>query len=160
MRLSPPPIKLDNKREFSLQGLYQWKTYRNLLCGLPIAEINKHIIEDAYTYAKEVCKSEKILLLEPEETPIIIPKKLSYGEPVKIPGVVCVAQVTYHELLPNDVINSLAEIAPSNYNLVDTVYLEGTIVWFQEEYCMPIDDKVLAHLRNLDMKEYMGKGDE
>lgn len=95
------PISLDKNREFNITSLYQWQTYRNLLCGFPTTESNKGHVEYALEYAKDVCfdSEKRIILVKPKEIPVILNEKLSYGEPAHIPMVTCVAEVYYRELL-------------------------------------------------------------
>jgi hypothetical protein len=46
-------IQLDENRIITIESLFQIRTYRNLLCGIPTRELNKSAIESTLKSAKQ-----------------------------------------------------------------------------------------------------------
>jgi len=151
MLFNDTQIILDEKRKISISSLYQWQTYKNLLCGLPTSEMNEGIIEDAVNYAKKtLIEAKKIFLIKPIETPIEVNEKLSYGAPFKLPPITCIAEISYWELLNYKTISSISDLNIHNMIEVDYKCSDLGIVWYQENFSMPVDKNILEEFRNTD----------
>jgi hypothetical protein len=118
--------------------LHQSLTYAGLVEGVPTDRLNRRLIDSAVRDAKEVFGHAEPFLFRPEQTPFDIGRKYPFGEPATIPAVRCIA---YFEcLFPT----------PKGQ---DADYSCMTMVWFQDEFAMPIDPDVLNKIRAVDWLE-------
>jgi hypothetical protein len=133
-------IRLDCGVYIHLDSLFQYPTYVSLLEGLPTRRLNKKVIGEAIIYAEEkLWLGGSPCLIQPVETPSGIPKADWFlheeeNEPATIPAVTCLA--------------SFQSFAPARALEADCSSLK--IVWFQNEFAMPIDQAVLQRIRAID----------
>src|SRR5262245_13604892 len=120
---------LERGYRISLHALRQRAIYAGLLEGLPTREGNRGIVERAV--AAERDKGKAVLLVPPRETPIRRGTPYPFGEPAALPAILCVAD--FHS------------VEPAHEGTFDL-----TVVWFQDDYALPIDPDVSAHIRGLD----------
>jgi hypothetical protein len=115
--------------------LQQELTYEGLLEGLPTTKWNRRIIEAALARTAERTQ-ETPWLFEPVETPIAWSEERPYpfGEPSSLPGVLCVGEFAsrQHDRSGMWGISCL------------------TIVWFQDEWALPIDPSALEAIQKID----------
>src|SRR5688572_26050855 len=120
-------IQLNTGREIRMHSLAQAKVYAGLLEGLPTREGNRRIVDAAVDAAR--AGGRAVYLVPPSETPI--PHDgYRFGEPARLPSTRCVAEFASHESS-----------------------IEGsalTIVWFQDDFALPIDAAVLELIRAID----------
>lgn len=153
--VSPPPLRYCRYRHvhcqiplrmggtITLMALHQDKTYGGLLAGIPSVETNDHYIAGVLQEAQRYCV--------PDASPyLIVPPRRNYRQrlgdmehyldhikpriPEWLPEVRCIGSFE----------NDLSVRDQSGYFSVLTV------VWFQDEFAMPILDPALEHLRQLD----------
>lgn len=113
--------------EIRLASLLQSDTYHGLIEGLPTREMN------ARTIASLLEKHPGAQVLAAVETPIELDRKYPFGIPASLPAVCCVASLR----------------GPGHTN----AYLyraDLTIIWFQESWAFPIDEKVRLKIEELD----------
>jgi hypothetical protein len=128
-------LTLDNGRTISLSHLEQWTTYGGLLCGKPYKEINdSHISRALEEAASKYPAFGKPFLIEPRRTfiPGNVQRDLPPGE--RIPGVTCIAEFGSGELKK-----------PGSEAFSFLV-----IVWFQDEFALPIDTGVESAIEQTD----------
>ncbi len=126
------PIKFSDRSVRDFRGLYQWPTYTGVLEGVPNAEMNKSLIDGILGKAKELTHSEHIFLIEPRLEPMENQGSFSSGEFEKLPGIVCVANLLEQAIKDQYMFSSL------------------TLVWFQDEYAMPIGKEIEKQIEELD----------
>ena len=143
MMLKSQKVKLDDDREILIKSIYQWSTYEQLLCGLPTSKINTQIIKDVQKKAKDLCENDELVFLTPEEKKMELEAYPIYGEPIILPNVVCVAEIAFVNLSSqeNDLIKQIDN---------EMGYIEKNVVWFQNEFCFPIDEKIIDQIKNID----------
>lgn len=146
-------IILDKNRIISILSLYQWQTYRDLLAGLPTESINESVIKGVIDKAKEICEIKEVFLIEPTQTPIEINIKLSYGDPIMLPKTACIAEILYCEI-NDERIEDISLLDLLSSTIRSNKYVELSLVWFQEEFCMPIDEKVIKQMEEIEWKKY------
>jgi hypothetical protein len=127
-----PVIQLGSGREIHLSSLNQSWTYEGLLEGLPTREMNRRRIEGVV--AEERAKSHGVWVVPPYETPIPYDGRYPFGEPARLPYVQCIAEFR----------------SPGGDLVTDS---RLTIVWFQEEFALPIDATILEQIRRIDWSE-------
>jgi hypothetical protein len=135
-------IVLTSGREIGLILLNQSFTYHGLLEGAPTARMNQEIIERAVQEKRNKQHGRAPYLIPPAQTPITFPGSTRYpfGEPIRIPGILCVAR--YNSRLP---VHDHSD--PIMY------YSQLSVIWFQEDFAFPIEDAVLAALREIDWEK-------
>jgi hypothetical protein len=131
-------IKLTSGHTITLESLSQEKTYANLLEGLPRAKFNDEIIE---RWRKEAVKSEhqRVVLINPVRRPG--PTKFStpgddaaWGPIENLPQIVCVGMFQSSRPVRKQ---------QAHFSLLN-------IVWFQDQFALPIDAGVMAQIAKLD----------
>ncbi len=133
-------IKLSCGRRIHLEELCQYRTYRGLLEGLPTKWLNREIIGRAKeNVAKKLWSPGTPFLIQPVETPMDVPKERWFRheedwQPVQIPEIVCIAEFTSYD--------------PARDGDEDYSYLN--LVWFQNEFALPIDPGVEEQIRGID----------
>ena len=146
-------ITLSSGREITLARLEQWRTYAGMLAGVPNRESNGRIIERTRAVAlQHSLEGTSPVLLPPRVTPIELkPHSAEYLRRTgmtaeqsaardqqrhyeQLPAVVCVAVFDSGKLAKPD----------------SEPYSSLTVFWFQDEFALPLDPQVLAHIQSLD----------
>jgi len=127
-------IELYSKRTIYLKKFYQW-VINDILEGYPNEYLNQRSIENAIEVAKKIHSNP--YLFSPKETPLDVDVKLPsiLGKAAEIPGIACVAYFRSSALTKGD----------------DAPLYEsyGALVWFQDDYGLPIDKEILEKIKNL-----------
>lgn len=131
---------VESNREVYIDGLFQWPTYAGLLEGLPTKKINKRIIERVESRALELCYMDKYFMIEPAEVLLDYPQKYLFGTPAKLPIITCVASLRH-----SNPINNMNER-----------FSALVLIWFQNEYCFPIDYEIMSEIVKLPWSQYCG----
>jgi|GEM_PF-516082 len=126
-------ITLTSGRAIRMAALSQRAVYEYQLEGVPTRDGNQHIIDDLRTPKH----GEAVALIEPEQRPIQLKREYPFGEPAKLPAVACTAM--------------FRSLEPARDLHAD--YSKLTVVWFQEEFALPIAPEVLASIENLNWAE-------
>jgi hypothetical protein len=146
-------ITLDSGRGIVLSRLEQWRAYEGVLAGIPNRAMNGRIMDDVRSSAQRHClEGAAPYLVPPRLKPVETrPASAEYlkrtgmtAEQVaardrqmhyeQLPAVVCVA-----------VFNSDGLSKPDS-----EPYSSLTVIWFQDEFALPVDAQVLAHIQSLD----------
>lgn len=125
-------ITVQENLSVTITQIYQWQTYNGLLEGLPVERINQQILNRALEKARELSEGNPVHLIEPTLTPIPHEGSYAFGNPVELPGTICITDLRCHS---------------SIQNLGD--YSELTVVWLQEQYAFPIEPTILDKLKAL-----------
>ncbi len=133
-------VQLRNGRDIGLLSIHQTLTYAGLLEGLPTQEMNSRMIARALRQAQETWQGTPYLI-QPIEKPIEWKEEKSYpfGTPAALPEVLCLAR--FH---------SVAACDPGP----GRDYSELSIVWFQSDFALPIDQGVLKELGSIDWERH------
>jgi len=114
-------------------SLYQWYTYEGLIEGVPHDKMNQRILKRIQEKAINLTHIENYYLIEPTQTPIDIGGKYSFGEPMSLPGIICVIGLKYHGTSNPDV-GGISEL---------------TLICFQNSFGPPFDNQILNQVENL-----------
>lgn len=146
-------LLLDSGRPVFLESLYQWTTYAALLEGIPWSEFNDQRVQRGLRIARRHClRDARRYRLEALEPYMIAPIRRDYmhspgdmeGIGRRFPEVA--------EWLPlvtcAGVFKSLSPAHPQPERPCGWSLL--TVVWYQDEFALPIDEEVIADLRRLD----------
>lgn len=125
-------MEFSNRIVPDIQGLYQWPTYSGMLEGIPSEEMNKRIIDGVIEVAKELTHWDQVYLIDPKIVIRENHESHSLEEFVKLPRIACVAKLLGPEIDKQCMFSSL------------------TLVWFQDEYAMPVDKDIAKQVEELD----------
>jgi hypothetical protein len=99
--------------------------------------MNEGIIHFSQEKSKMLFPKSPVFLVEPSQTPIEYNRAYSFGNPAILPSVACVARF---------------QSAAFDKNVLH--YTELAIVWFQEEFALPIDDSNLQKINSINWVEH------
>ena len=129
-RLIRPSFKTLSGRVISAWKIEQWEAHHGRLEGSPTIESNHRMIE--WHLQEQHRKSGR--------RPILIPPRqyeldfdYPFGTPALLPAVACLAHF---------------EAGPFSHNNMDGSEL--AVLWFQDQYALPVEPTVVAALENLD----------
>jgi hypothetical protein len=138
-------LRLNSGREIQLRSLRQRHVNEGFLEGFPTREWKHRIVDGIVTEASSA--GTKPLLIEPVEKPIDLGGyRWPLGDPVRLPSVACVARFS----------------SPSPMRKREAFESGLAVVWFQEEFRLPVDIAVMEQLRAMDWEtlaqdvEYQG----
>tara|TARA_B100001750_G_C15316894_1_gene500153 strand:- start:365 stop:826 length:462 start_codon:yes stop_codon:yes gene_type:complete len=143
-------ITLKSQRIITLEEIYQDLTYSSLIEGIPTRRLNKDIIKATYKSVNDkIYSSAPIHIIRPSEEPVDLPEdRLDYyrskgedWEPLSIPKICCMANFISNPITENYMFSNL------------------TIIWFQKNWVMPIEDYILKQIKSLDWNRYANQGD-
>jgi len=123
--------------EVKIAEIHQWGTYNGLLEGLPTDKSNKRTIQRIIKRAQEMCYMNEYFLIEPKQTPIEVDKPYRFGTPMSLPSKVCVAELCHHQPARDEKMHASSLL----------------LIWFQKEYCFPIDDNIIEEIKMIDWKK-------
>jgi uncharacterized protein (TIGR02996 family) len=136
-------LPLRSGRTITLQELDQQMTYIGLLAGVPNREMNDHTIADALREAQRFCVADA--------RPHLIPPPLRdyFREPGDMQRITARFPDHVPDWLPMvRCIGSFKDVVKARDPNRDLSVL--TVVWFQDEYALPILEPALSQLRELD----------
>ena len=139
-------IKLNTGREIRLDELSQHYTYAGLIEGKPDRKMNQRIIKSSVELAKsKLAYTGEPFLIPPKETGIELndmeiggPRDLYDKERMKIPAIVCLSGWNCYE--------------PARDSEKMCSFLK--IVWFQEEFAMPIYAAIIEKIKAIDWEKH------
>jgi hypothetical protein len=109
-----------------------------LLAGVPTREMNQRIIDRLIAQYVNPAEYGVPLLLEPEQQPIDVSERRSIrGTPAKLPSVTCIARF-----------NSDGQLG------TDDIWSVLRLIWFQDQFAFPIEDRVLQQIRTIDWETH------
>ena len=120
--------------------LRQYLTYERLLEGLPTEEMNKERLEHLLASQRNQSYRAAPNLITPVEKTIEYAREKPYpfGKPAALPGVTCIGRF-----------ESLEPARDQNCDLSGLV-----VIWFQDEFALPIDASVLDQIREIDWEKH------
>jgi hypothetical protein len=118
-----------------LYHLNQSLTYGGLIEGVPHDKMNDRLIDGAIRDAKTTFGKAEPFLIAPKQEPLDIGRDYPFGKPAALPSVKCIAFF-------------LCLFPTPKGNCGD--FSSMTVVWFQEEFAMPIDGEVCEKIRAID----------
>jgi hypothetical protein len=126
-------ITLDSGRTVSLVEIRQSRTYEGLLEGIPTKRMNDRQI--AHLMKEHASRSGATpVLITPIQTPIAHSGIYPFGTPASLPAITCVGR--------------FSSGTPTRGGRGD--YSTLTAVWFQDDFCFPVDSEIFLKLRALD----------
>jgi hypothetical protein len=133
--------------QLRVEELWQWKTYRGLLVGMPTDGINRALVASAVEEGRTRWGGEPFLL--PPTARLI-----EYGDPPEaevaptLPAIVCLARFEYHPSYSNALRGRPAEQWPAIMSTLRTKVL--TVVWFQDDFAFPIEPPIYEQILAID----------
>lgn len=118
-----------------LISLNQSLVYAGLLEGVPHEEMNNRLIDGAVRDARKAFGDSEPFLIRPDQTPLDIGRDYPFGKPETIPSVQCIGY--FYCFFPT----------PAGQS---GDYSSMTMVWFQNNFAMPIDADVLDKITATD----------
>jgi uncharacterized protein (TIGR02996 family) len=136
-------LSLRSGRRITLEALDQVMTYAGLLVGVPNREANDRFIEDALRAAERHCVGEARPHLIPP------PRRDYFCEPGDMEHLRAEFPDRAPEWLPLvRCIGSFLDVVQARDKSKDISVL--VVVWFQDEYALPIREPALSQIRDLD----------
>lgn len=113
--------------------LHQRYTYEGLLEGVPTDKMNARILKNIPREAEELTYNKNYYLIAPEQTPIEIGRPYPFGEPMSLPGIVCIVGLTCYQTSNPDV-SGMSKL---------------TLIIFQNAFAPPFDTEVLDRIKHI-----------
>lgn len=135
-------IEVGEGKTVVLKGLYQTGTYSGLLEGLPTDKMNARILNSAKESARKVFHIQEVYLIEPEQKPLKT-GWYPFGKPAALPKIECIAELWHYQPARNSGMDFSALV----------------VIWYQENFALPIEAKVLEQLRELPWNDVAGDFD-
>ena len=142
-------ISLNSNRIISLEENHQHLTYAGLLEGLPTQRTNKDIISGIKKIVNQkIWGSSTPYIIKPDEYPIKLSEDREqyyksrgpeYAR-ITLPKIICIGHFISDAITDDFMFSSL------------------TIVWFQEDWMMPIDNKILIQIKSINWDKYASQG--
>lgn len=134
-------LVMDGDVKVNIVRIMQWKTYADLLEGLPNRRLNANLVRHLEEKLQAFCGFDEIYIIRPEEKPIVVNGPYFRGEPALLPAVTCMAEVH-----------------------TSGTYKDGTkafsmmgIGWFQENFAFPVDEHILRQIKSIPYRELCGE---
>lgn len=128
--------------EVAITQMSQFITYKNIIEGVPGSEDNAKIMRLAPEKLKEFTWLDEIYIVDPIMVPV--PAHISYShDEMKetLPKITCMVKVNHQKAFRD----------------YDMDYSQLGILWFQNEFAMPIDQAVLNQMANIPFKKLCGE---
>lgn len=136
----PFEIRLNSGRSIELRKLDQILTYEGLIEGLPTTRMNQRLIastlENVLLPYRKANREANVYLVPPTEREIKYEREKPYpfGDPSELPAVKCIA--------------TFLSDTPARDESQWISWL--VIVWFQEQFALPLDEDIEAHIKSMD----------
>ena len=111
--------------------------YEGLLEGLPTRERNQRYVRRTVQTVGQESDRVPVTLLDPVAKPIETKDPYPFGEPESIPGVLCVGRFRS---------NQCTSASDDPYE----GYSQLVVIWFQDEFGLPISADVQEQFRQMD----------
>jgi len=133
-----PQFELASGRIIDLLALDQYYTYEGLLAGIPTREMNQDMMDRLIAEYARPAEYGVPLLLEPEQKPIdVSERRPTLGTPARLPSVTCIGRF-----------NSDGQFG------TDDIWSVLRVIWFQDEFAFPIEDRVLQQIAVIDWETH------
>lgn len=130
-------LVLVNGREIRLHELRQVLIYSGSIGGPPTTSVNRNIVAQIRENPTNHLFGQVPYVIPPRETLLELAQPLSYGTAAVLPGVRCIAR--FEALDPT-------RDGAGDYSVL-------VVAWFQDEFALPVDAQVLAHIQGLKWDE-------
>ena len=131
-------FELSAGRTIRLLALDQYYTYEGLLLGVPTREMNQELIDRLIARYVHPAEYGVPLLREPEQQRLDVPEHRHVdGTPATLPSVTCIARF-----------NSDGQLG------TDDIWSVLRVIWYQEEFAFPIDDRALRQIAEIDWETH------
>ena len=127
-------IALETGRSIALARLEHWRTYQGLLCGKPTQAQNDEKVLRVIEAARTHCAAGDPHLIRPRRRTIAGDNERGTMAGELLPATTCIALFNSTALARSD----------------SEPYSSMVVVWFQEEFALPIEDDVLGLIRRID----------
>ena len=143
-------ITLNSGRIITLEETHQHLTYLGLLEGLPNKKINDDILSELPEIANEkIWGNTSLHIIDPKKNTIdLTTERVEYYrskgkdfEPITFPKIICLGHFA------------------SNAITDDYMFSILTIAWFQDNWMMPIEQKILEQIKLLNWDNLASQGD-
>lgn len=146
-------ITLNGGREIALAHIEQWRAYAGVLAGMPNRALNDRVIEDARSRALRHCMNGAApVLLPPRLTPV--ERKPASAEYLRLTGMTAEQSAARDRQMHYEQLPAVACVAVFNSDGLSKPdaepYSSLTLIWFQDDFAMPVDAGVLAQIQALD----------
>ena len=133
-----PKFELASGRIIDLLALDQHYTYEGLLAGIPTREMNQDMMDRLIAGYVRPAEYGVPLLLEPMQQQLeVSPHRPHRGTATRLPLVTCIARFDSDGQLGTDDIWSVLRV-----------------IWFQDEFAFPIEERVLQQIRAIDWETH------
>jgi hypothetical protein len=125
-------------RRIHLRELWQYRTYDGLLEGLPTEVMNEGMLQHLLARYRDQPYPGAPYLIRPTERRIETSQGGPYpfGNPSALPGVTCISRFESREPAPDQPLSGLV------------------VIWFQQEFALPIDPAVVTQIETIDWQEH------
>ncbi len=135
-------IDLPSGRELYLRELWQYRTYKELIEGLPTAEFNAEKLVQLLEDKRHRLYGGPPYLIQPIETSLgyCCDRPYQFGTPSALPQITCIARFESFD--------------PARDKEAHASGL--TIIWFQGDFALPIETDVFDKITSIDWKSHAG----
>ena len=146
-------ITLNSGREIALAHIEQWQSYAGVLAGLPNRAMNGRVIDDARSRALPHClEGAAPYLVPPRLTPV--ETKPASAEYLKRTGMTAEQSAARDQQMHYEQLPAVVCVAVFNSDGLPKPdaepYSSLTVIWFQDDFALPVDAGVLANIQSLD----------
>jgi hypothetical protein len=118
-------------KKVTITAIYQWHTYNGLIEGLPTDWANNRILQRLPSNIKSHSGKDVFHIIEPTLTPISYEGNYPFGQPIKLPSVICIADLILWEPVKDPDKQGSALV----------------IAWFQDYFAFPIAPDIIEKLK-------------
>jgi hypothetical protein len=146
-------ITLNSGREITLARIEQWRSYAGVLAGIPNRAMNGRVIEEARSQALQHCLEGAAPYLVPPRLKPVETRPPS-AEYLKRTGMTAEQSAARDQQMHYEQLPAVVCVAVFNADGLTKPDAEPmsslTLIWFQDEFALPVDAGVLAHIQSLD----------
>jgi hypothetical protein len=142
----PYKLELNTGREVWLTRLEQYGTYMSQLEGIPFEIKGRVNVKWFVQWAQEAFKLPVAVL-----QPLTLPHDEKYTAHIR----------KQHRMIPDEEeivylapITCVAKFWSGPVDGIDAVVTGMVVIWFQEQFAMPIDERAMKHLKQIKWDEY------
>jgi len=127
-----------------------------LTLWLAYCKINQSILDGLSYYTKRDFGVSDLYIINPEQQKIINEiKNYRFGQVIRLPKITCMALITNFKNYSKD-LDSLLDIFEEDYT--PPLHFQNIVlIWFQDNFAFPVDNKVLEKLKNTTWEDILKK---
>jgi hypothetical protein len=146
-------ITLDSGRGIVLSRLEQWRAYEGVLAGMPNRAMNGRIMDEVRSRAQPHCLEGAAPYLVPPRLMPVETRPAS-AESLKRTGMTAEQSAARDQQMHYEQLPAVVCVAVFNSDGLSKPdsepYSSLTMIWFQDDFALPVDAQVLAHIQSLD----------